>query len=118
DNSGRASGASLGGIFPIRQNPTGQSDWAVATATDGQALFVFGFEGFDVTATSGADTSWRLQKRSLPGAALDASFGISGSVAENPGPGLDLPFKVVVDGAFVYLVGAQETGLHSGCFVL
>jgi hypothetical protein len=118
DNSGRTSGSSIGGAFPIRQNPSAVSDWASATASDGRSLFVFGFEGFDFTAAAGADSSWRLQKRVLPGGALDAGFGVGGSIAENPGAGLDLPFKLVVDGGFVYLIGARETGLHTGIFDL
>jgi len=116
DNAGRTSGSSIGGAFPIRHNASAFSDWAAATATDGLSLFVFGFEGFEFEAGGGADATWRLQKRTLPGGALDAGFGVGGSIVENPGAGVDLPFKVVLDGGFVYLLGARENGLHGGAF--
>jgi hypothetical protein len=116
DNTGRTSGSSIGGVFPARNNASAVSDWAVAKACDGQSLFVFGFEGFDFTAGAVADSSWRLQKRILPGGTLDAGFGVAGSILENPGAGLDMPSKVLVDGGYVYLVGARETGLHTGLF--
>src|SRR5262249_9867090 len=118
DNSGRTGGSSVGGSFPIRHNPTALSDWASAAATDGQSLFVFGFEGFDFSAAGGADSSWRLQKRILPGGGLDPGFGVGGSIAENPGAGLDLPIKLVVEGGFVYMIGARESGLHTSAFTL
>jgi len=116
NNSGLASGSSVGGVFPIRGNASATSDWAAATASDGMSLYVFGFEGFDLEAVGGADATWRLQKRTLPSGALDAGFGVSGSILENPGAGVDLPFKLVIDGGFVYLIGARESALHSGLF--
>ncbi len=116
NNAGLASGASVGGVFPVRGNASGVSDWASATASDGLSLFVFGFESFDFMAAGGADATWRLQKRTLPSGVLDAGFGVGGSILENPGAGVDLPFKIVIDGGFVYLLGARESGLQSGLF--
>ncbi|HEV3027810.1 MAG TPA: hypothetical protein VG457_09575, partial [Planctomycetota bacterium] len=118
DNTGRSSGSSLGGAYPIQVNPTSLSDWATAVGTDGVSLWTVGFVNFDLESESGADSSWRLEKRSLQTGALAAGFGSGGSVTVNPGPGLDFPFKVIVNGAYVYVLGAQETGLKSQSFVL
>jgi hypothetical protein len=118
DNTGSASGSSLGGAFPVRLNPTALSDWATAAASDGTSLITAGFLGFDFTATSGANSSWRIEKRSLASGGLVPLFGVGGAVIENPGPGLDVPFKVIVDGTSVYVLGAQETAKGSRVFNL
>jgi len=118
DNTGSASGSSLGGAFPVRLNATPYSDWATAAATDGTSLFTVGFEGFDLTAPSGADSTWRIEKRSLLSGGLVSAFGVGGAVLENPGPGLDMPFQVIVEGANLYILGAQETAKGSRVFNL
>jgi hypothetical protein len=118
DNSGRSSGASFGGAYPLQVNSTSHSDWATAMATDGQSLWTVGFENFDFESPSGADSTWRLEKRTIQTGALVGGFGAGGFVSVNPGPGLDLPFKVIQSGAYVYVLGAQETGLKSQSFIL
>jgi len=117
NNAAAGSGTSLGG-FPAQVNSTVNSDWAMSASSDGVSLYTVGFEGFNLTSGSGADSSWRLEKRALATGALSGSFGISGAVSENPGPGLDIPFKVLVDGGFLFVVGAQETAQGSRLFNL
>jgi hypothetical protein len=118
DNTGASGGTSVGGAYPVQVNSTGTSDWATATATDGVSLYTAGFEGFDFTAVSGADSTWRLEKRTLATGALVPLFGSAGAVSENPGPGLDVPFKVLIDGSYLFVVGAQESALGSRSFTL
>jgi hypothetical protein len=117
NNAAAGSGTSLTG-FPAQVNSTVNSDWATSAASDGVSLYTVGFEGFNLTSVSGADSSWRLEKRTLATGALSGSFGIGGAVSENPGAGLDIPFKVLVDGGFLFVVGAQETALGSKLFNL
>jgi hypothetical protein len=109
NNVGSSTGSSLGGGYPVQVNSTGTSDWATAVASDGVSLYTVGFEGFDFTTTSGADSTWRIEKRTLATGALVPLFGVGGAVSENPGPGLDVPFTVILDGAYLFVIGAQET---------
>src|SRR5262249_40038575 len=109
DNTGKTKGAGLGGVYPIRVNSTSRSDWATSVASDGPSIYTIGFEDFDFEATSGADTTWRLEKRTLLTGALVPGFGSGGVVTANPGAGLDLPFKVLCDGANLFVLAAQET---------
>lgn len=118
NNTGLSSSTSFGGSYPVQVNSTPKSDWATATASDGVSLYTAGFERFDFAATSGADSTWRLEKRTLATGALVALFGVGGAVSSNPGPGLDVPFKVIVDGAFLFVIGAQESALGSRSFTL
>jgi hypothetical protein len=118
NNAGSSSGGTVGGSYPIQVNSTGNSDWATATASDGVALYTAGFEGFDLAAPSGADSTWRLEKRTLATGALVATFGVGGVVSINPGPGLDVPSKVIVDGSYLYIIGAQESAKGSRSFTL
>lgn len=118
DNTGKSSGSSIGGAWPIQINGSSVSDWATSAATDGVNLYVFGFEEFDFESSSGSDSSWRLRKRVIQTGAAVAGFGSAGTLSGNPGPGLDIPFKVIVDGGSLYLLLARESGAGSGSFVL
>lgn len=118
DNTGKSSGSTVGGAWPLQVNGSSVSDWATSTATDGVNLYVFGFEEFDFESTSGSNSSWRLRKRLIQTGAAVAGFGTAGTLSGNPGPGLDIPFKVIVNGGSLYLLMARETGAGSGSFAL
>jgi hypothetical protein len=118
DNTGKSSGSSLGGAYPIQVNGSSVSDWATSVATDGVSLYVFGFEAFDFESTSGADSRWSLRKFLIATGAPVPAFGTSGTLSGNPGPGVDMPFKVVVNGGSLFLLIAQETLAGSRSFVL
>lgn len=117
DNSGKSSGSSLAG-YPIQINGSSSSDWAIAAAQDGRHLYTLGFEDFDFESASGGDVGWRLRKRTIRTGAAEAGFGSGGTLSANPGPGLDVPCKVVVSGASLFVLIAQETALGSRAFVL
>jgi hypothetical protein len=117
DNSGKSSGSSLGG-YPIQVNGSAVSDWATCVATDGTALYVLGFENFDFESSSGANSSWKLRKILIETGASVGGFGAGGIVSGNPGSGLDIPFKGVVSGGYLYLVMARESGAGSRSFEL
>jgi len=117
DNAGKSSGASIGGGYPIQVNGTSHSDWATAVATDGVFLYALGFENFDFESAS-SDAGWRLRKRRIDTGAAVAAFGTAGTLSANPGPGLDVPFKVIVSGGSLFVLLARETGAGSRTFVL
>jgi hypothetical protein len=118
DNSGKSSGSTVGGAYPLQFNGSSVSDWATSAATDGVNLYVFGFEEFDFESTSGSNCSWRLRKRLIQTGAAVAGFGTAGTLSVNPGSGLDVPFKVVVSGGSLYLLYARESNAGTRNFSL
>ena len=118
DNTGKSSGSTIGGAYPLQFNGSSVSDWATSAATDGVNLYVFGFEEFDFESTSGSNSSWRLRKRLIQTGAAAAGFGTAGTLSVNPGNGLDVPFKVVVSAGSLYLLYARESNAGTRSFSL
>ena len=114
DNSGKGSGSSLAG-YPIQVNGSSDSDWATCVATDGVSIYTLGFEEFDFESASG-NSNWRLRKRTIATGAAVPGFGTAGTLSVNPGPGLDIPFKVILSGGALFVLYARETGSGSGSF--
>ena len=115
DNSGLASGGPVAG-FPVTINPTTRLDMARSIATDGASIYVLGFDNLDLQEAPLSDLSWRVEKRDARTGAAVTAFGSSGALIFNPGPGFDLPVKVLVDGASIFVVGLRETAAGSGVF--
>ncbi len=100
DNSSKSHGGLISSSYPV----SGVAGFCGVVATDERALYL----GGDTGGGAGDDTSWRIEKRDpVSGALLLA-------IAENPGPGRDQIETVVIDGATMYVAGAQETALASG----
>ena len=118
DNSGLSSGSSIGGGFPVTIDGTLKADAARSIATDGAALFVLGFDNLDLNVVPQSDLSWRVEKRDARTGAAVTAFGAAGSLVFNPGPGFDLPVKVLVDGASIFVVGLRESAAGSGSFLV
>jgi hypothetical protein len=111
---------STGGLlsYPavVSDPDTTKRDEARSVDNDTSNIYVFGFSG---GFASGTDNSWRIEKRTQasPGS-LVAGFGTSGVLTVNPGPGMDIPRRIIVDetGGFLYIFGSRETFLSSGVF--
>jgi hypothetical protein len=109
NNAADTSGTSIGGGFPVVQ---AAGDTAFDIATDGNNLYIFGCQ-----FVAAGDFQWRIEKRVCSTGALVAGFGTGGVVNSNPGPGDDgSSMHILIDGAFMYLLGARETANGSNIF--
>lgn len=87
-------GAELG----VKQsNPTTGGDAATATATDGEYMYIAGYD------STGAG-SWRIVKRNLDGSAV-SKFGSSGVVSVDPTVNEDRITSIAVDDSYLYVGG-------------
>ncbi len=96
-------GFGTGGV--VTSHPSTGTDWPLAGLSDGNNLYVTGYE----SNPSSSDTSWRIEARSLTNGALVLSFGSGGVVTSNPGPDWDAPQDIVSDGADLFVVGSRGT---------
>jgi hypothetical protein len=116
DNSAHSSGGPIGGGFPILVNGTARADAARSIATDGASLYILGYDNLDLHDVPQSDLSWRVEKRDALSGVAVAAFGTAGALVFNPGPGFDLPVKILADGPSIFVVGLVESAAGSGSF--
>lgn len=108
----QSSGSPVSGFSPNgTKNHSSLADEAGCVAVSGGSMYVFGYDSVSAT-----DTRWRLEKRSTATGNLVTSFGTGGVVTSNPGAGLEIPRRILVDATGLYLFGRQETGAGTGTF--
>src|SRR6185295_1946506 len=61
-----------------------------------------------------SDLAWRVEKRDARTGAAQPNFPL----VFNPGPGFDLPVKILVDGGSIFVVGLVESAAGSGSFAV
>ena len=113
DNTGKTSGSSTAGGFPVTP---GTGTAAFEVATDGTNLYIFGYEGL-----GGGNVQWRVEKRLCSTGALVGGFGTGGVLTTDPGPADDSgSVHIVYDEGFLYLMSGRETGIftdHYTCYL-
>jgi hypothetical protein len=90
-----------GGV--VRSDPSAGYDGAWAAATDGEALYIAGYD----MSPGLFDYTWRVEKRDLVGGALVAGFG-AGGVVGYAGLGTDQAVDVLVTGGSLYVIGFEQ----------
>lgn len=114
DNTANTSGGSIGGGFPILVNGTAKADAARSIATDGAALYILGYDNLEYSDVPQSDLAWRVEKRDARTGGALPGFPL----VFNPGPGFDLPVKILADGGSIFVVGLVESAAGSGSFTV
>ncbi len=92
----------FGATGVVASNPSSATDRVLALASDGTYLYAAGFDN------SSGNRQWRIEKRQVADGLLDTSFGASGVLVTNPSTGPDEAVAIVVGGASMYVIGADE----------
>ena len=92
----------FGNAGVVTSDPSSNWDVARAIAVDASFLYIAGQDG-----RAGFDADeWRIEKRSLSDGALVPGFGTAGQVTVSSSGDYDKASAIVVDGGFMYVVGA------------
>ncbi|MCL5411274.1 MAG: fibronectin type III domain-containing protein [Patescibacteria group bacterium] len=90
-----------GGVVTV--NPSGTNDVITTLAIDSSYLYVGGSDG------SVGLFQWRVEKRDLSTGALVSAFGTGGVVTVDPSAGVDSLWSLVVDSAYIYFAGRDNS---------
>ena len=95
--------ASFGTAGVVGSNPSTSEEYAFDIAIDSQYMYVAGSD------QAPGNHQWRIEKRLLSTGALDASFGSSGVVVNNPSGNSDGVTDIAIDSQYMYVAGHDRS---------
>jgi hypothetical protein len=86
----------------VQSDPSSGSDYLYSMYLQGNDIYI---AGYDRTISS-TDYQWRMEKRNkITGELLIDTFGTNGVITSNPSNSLDIPYAIITDINYIYMVG-------------